>query len=226
MYNKHNFNIVRALPGNARYYAGMLVEPKATVLTDGHALVKVTTPKGDVAEYPGAENALQEFEPFVISRENAQAAGDLAPKGPGRVVFPILKNVILTGSNGTKKWAWGLPTERKELVCEEQDQKFPKYEDIISQKKPVNTIVFDGKLLAPLVKFLTDLATTSTKTQAPIMFSLYDKEGKVGMKIEAKNTDTGQLGTVVVMPMSPDSYPETPAEEPKKAEAETDNAKV
>jgi len=205
MYNKHNFNSMRALPGASHYHGGMLVEPKATVCTDGHALIKVTAPEGDVADYPDAENALREFESFVISRENALAAGELASK-VGRPFMPILKNIILTALNGSKRWAWGLATERKELSCVVEDQKFPNYENIFPKQAPLQTVVFDGKILAPLVKFLADLGTTSSKNHAALRLSLYSPESKGIMKIEVKNADTGQLGAVLVMPMSPKSF--------------------
>jgi hypothetical protein len=225
MLNKHNLEIAElASKDESRFTLNAIyVTPEATVETDGHQLVMVTTPDIDAESFPATPGVTptKKFKPFLL---DAETALKIAKAIPRKTTLPVLACVAI-GSESDKeppKAAKGedqqpgtavLAVNNLESPQVFQPKKmkgnFPDYERVIP--KPGSEffqVGFDLNILVPVLerfqKFLKP--DRNIKPPAPVSFQFQQPtEGSSGainhnaLRLDAEND--GQKMTAVVMPL-------------------------
>lgn len=85
MLNKHNFSIAKLAPkeSSTKYtLGGLQVTPDGTAVTDGHMAVTVSGTPTIAQEFPFVNGAVpvDDFEPFIMKRADAENVAKQAPK--------------------------------------------------------------------------------------------------------------------------------------------------
>lgn len=99
MLNKLNLEFAKLCPKDGGRYtiSGMLVEPGHTVVTNGHYMVIVSTPKMSASEFPGAAHDMQAvdtFTPFVLSKQAALDMLKVLPT-PSQMNIPACRMIAV-----------------------------------------------------------------------------------------------------------------------------------
>ena len=141
MFNKANFSVAgvaereRAWRGSR---CGVNFAPKYTMATDGKVLMLVTTPRNaPIEDYPKieGETVIKDFEPFMISREDAEKIVKTIPKGQPRV--PILSNVgVLKTDNGDAAFVTTDFSSVNKTTARKMEGKFPRITAVSPKGKP------------------------------------------------------------------------------------------
>lgn len=148
MLNKHNLNVAKAAsPEESRFTLNAIrVTPKETIATDGHILVRCTTPKGvnavDFPEVPGQPAATDEFVPFNLPAKAALEAVKALPK---KNTYPIIQNAAVSVNGHAQVMVTDLENPRTFRAVEGS---FPDYERVIPDlAKSTFSISLDAALL-------------------------------------------------------------------------------
>lgn len=201
LYNRWNFEIAKFASKEASRYTlqAILIEPGATVVTDGHRLVKVDAPNMDTDSFstvPGHPH-----EPVTANfLFPAKAALEVAKKIPRKQPAPVLQTAakLQTDSEHVGFVSTDLETASPAITRKMEGQ-FPKYEVAFPKEEDkVFGITLDGRLLAELAKFMADFHG-EVSGRYPIRLTFY-KEGKP-VKLEATNIETDQKAVAILMPM-------------------------
>lgn len=202
MLNRNNLDIAKlAATEDSRFMiTGILVKPEETVVTDGHVMVKVTTPDTTAESFPqmaNVEPATDDFKPFILSRRAALEISKALPKSR---YFPALEQAAVS-SETDKNGESVLYTHDLELPRVFREKKptgnFPDYERVIPAAERATLAI--GLNADLLVKVLQLALKFKNDKRAPcVRFSFTDKDNAV--RIDCGN-DQGQEFVAVVMPM-------------------------
>lgn len=215
MLNKHNLNVAEfATKEESRYtLSAIQVTPEATIATDGHRLVHVTTPKEDPANFPQVNGVhpTREFTPFLLHRDHALK---ILKTLPSKSVFPILKYAVIgteSEDNGRAVIATVGDLDNPQVFQPRKlDGKFPDWTLILPKKEnAVMAIAVNGRYLATLAKAAAEFTEDTRNEQ--ITLYLYGPNKQ--FLIEALNSDTGQVWTGIIMPQKGDGELPNVAEE-------------
>lgn len=195
MLNKHNLTIAKlASAEDARYTtSGILVEPKQTIVTDGHLLFAISTMNIPVTDFPlgGRQDALSEdFKPFILPKRTAiEIAGSIKKSS-----IPALECVAVARSdeNGAEIIATDLETEQAFRTRLHHGQ-YPNWRAVMPKGEAKVEICFGIKILE------SALATLKALDVHSATFRFYD--GDSAIRIDATVKGTKQAVTAVVMPM-------------------------
>jgi hypothetical protein len=204
MLNKHNLEIARlASKEESRYViGGILVTPAETVVTDGHCLVTVSTPKWPAESFPVIDGVVptEEFEPFILP---AKAALEIAKAIPSSTSLLILQHVIV-GEEGKDSKSAVLATTDLDLPRVFRPRKlegrFPDHKLVIPGRERVSVaICLNLELLEKVVKELKALA--KNKLGAPALISVIDDRSPCMIEVQGED---GQTAQAVIMPINLD----------------------
>lgn len=205
MLNKHNFEIARlAAKEPSRYtLTAIHVTPQATYETDGHQLIKVTTPKMSAKDFPvieGASEPTDDFEPFNLP---AGAALEIAKAIPKRQSLPVLEHAAIgSASNQNGHAEIQLTDLETPLVLRpnKQDGQFPDAERVIPDKDKAEVVIgFNAQLLRDVLSQFVKFTAGERSHCVAIRIYPADKNGdRDGIRIDAATSD--QEMTAVVMP--------------------------
>ena len=141
MFNKANFSVAGVAEKERTWRGrrcGVNFAPKYTAATDGKVLMLITTPRNaPVKEYPQipGESVIEDFEPFMISREDAEKIVKTIPKGQPRV--PILSNVgVLKTDNGDAAFVTTDFSSVNKTTARKMEGKFPRITAVSPKGKP------------------------------------------------------------------------------------------
>ena len=177
------------------------------IATDGHRLYTVTPPeeKPDPREFPaipGVEDpgGSAPLEPFTLPLAAADAVAKAIPKRG----LPILKNALLDvdGTNGSEK-ARFVTTDLEVTTPIEAlkiDGDFPDWRQVMPDGEPTVKLALNWQYLADLGKALNEFCPGSREKLVTI--EIIDEMSPV--KFTAKNPDTGEEFTGLIMPIRPD----------------------
>ena len=206
MLNRHNLNIAKLAAKEPSRYAitGVRVEPERTVVTDGHCLVAVTTPKSyDPASYPVMDRVTptREFEPFTLDRESALAIAKAIPRSRN---LPVLEHAVIGAASNVNGHAQIAVTDldRPQVFQPRKvEGEFPDYERVIPKAEPTLRIAFNPVLLGAVLQQAA--AFQKGRSQPQVTFSFHDSNGEKAARLDCDN-DEGQTFIGVVMPMRRD----------------------
>jgi DNA polymerase III sliding clamp (beta) subunit (PCNA family) len=203
MLNKHNLAIAALCSDERSRYvlSALYVAPDETVETDGHQLIRVTTPKkADVQNMDGITPA-EQFKPFMIASAVAvELAQSLALRTTGAdhdrqavIAADIdereFARIGITDDNGTQQ----------EHKCKKVNGAFPAYEKlIIPTEQAATTITFD---LTRLLAVLNQVAAfaSSQRGVSKVKLCIYKPNDPV--RLNAVNHETGQELAAIIMPV-------------------------
>ena len=202
-FNRANFSIA-SLADEDRRYLGVLVTNEKTEVTNGHYLLRVTTPDLNPEDYPTGPNGHKPIDKdfrCILSKDSAKQIEKAIPRGPKVGSLPILKNTWVVDDNeetigfvATDLDTWSPITARK------VDGRWPNTDNdstIWPKDEPVLEIGFNLEYLEKLCKEMKSIIGKS-KSNPLAKFTFYGSEKPV--KIEADNLDTGQDVTALLMP--------------------------
>lgn len=205
MLNKHNLAIASlASKDQSRFTLnGILVRPDCTVVTDGHQLTMVTTPKDDIEsfpELPGAAPACRDFKPFILPSAAAADVAKSLPKGRKTKTLPILNNAAVSADTREGDYAVLMTTDletARPFRVRKMAGNFPDFERVIPKRSDSTfRIRFNAELL---VRVLNQCVSLMSEERIPMVeLSFTDSAGPV--RIDCESADTGQKMTSVVMP--------------------------
>jgi hypothetical protein len=225
MLNKYNLQIAALCSREASRFTlnKILVTPDFTAETDGHQLIRVTTPKQfdpeTFPEVPGCGKAAKDFKPFLIPSSDAL---DLIKAIPKKQPIPILDNVAVTlpadPEGDPILVITDLQQNKTYRAAQEKDPKrketFPDFNRVMPKvEKAVFEVHFDCALLGRVMRQIENFNRSGSTGMAPARIRFYDPEVHDGhysdsaIRIDAVNDETGQELTAVVMPMRLDDLP-------------------
>lgn len=201
LYNKLNFKVAEfASKEKGRYtVCGILVEPNATVATDGQRLVKVSCPNHeasleDFPAIPGSQT-VRATSSQLLPR---QAAIDIAKNIPTKERIPALNNAaMMKVDDGYIGFVSTDLQTTKPTIVKSLDGQFPDYEPCFHAGEPVAQISLNGKYMKELCGFL---ASIDSGAHHCITLKFYGS--KQSLQLEAKNDLTGQTASALLMPLN------------------------
>jgi hypothetical protein len=209
--NKFNLSIAKLASKEVSRFtlSGIHVTPKATVVTDGHSLMAVSTLETPAEGFPNRTDSgltLQDtFKPFNLSAELAlKAAADL----PKRSNLPILQcAAIAVNGDPNKPKVLTTDLERHAEYPAMESANFPDWERVMPRTDAANfAISLDARKLKPILEQFIAFADTVSKDRAPVTFRFEDPTKAVRMDAKANE----QTMTGLLMPMRAEETSETP----------------
>jgi len=190
IYNKNNFSI-HALCDKDRDYLGVHVTPKFTEVTNGHYLLRVSTPEIDMDDLPEAPNhpriavqtnAEEEACNFVIHKDSGKAIESMIPKHS----FPALNSAWI-GANTNKEQVEFISTDLEitnSKIIRKLEAKYCDTDRIWPDKEIKASLGFDPDLMLKLCQQLKKMDIRH------IQMSIRDEN--TAIELTGKNNETGQ----------------------------------
>ena len=202
LYNRWNFELAKfASKEESRFNPNAIqVEPDATATTDGVMLLRVTSPELSLSDFPEVPGqTLQEVKtPFLFP---ADASLKVAKSIPRKTSIPVLETAaaLAAGEENVGFVSTDLETANP-VIARKPTGTFPgNYQaQFPEDKDKVFSIKLDGRRLGEIVRFLTAFGDQG-RLPTTITLTFY-RDGKP-VKLEAKNSDTGQEAVAILMPM-------------------------
>jgi len=199
MFNKYNFSIANIPIENSTRpeISGVFIKPNESVATDSFCMIKVSTPKVNISDYPKVQNKpkpIINFKPFILPRQKAKDIKDIISKIKNDT-FPILSNAVLYHRDDRQVEIGATDLESCQSVLSNViEGEYPKYNEIFLKKGKYIKISVNPDFLIKIASF----------------FSSFNKDKTIEMEIPenprspirfyAKNKDTGQEATALIMP--------------------------
>ncbi len=213
LYNKWNLDVAKfASKDSTRLNLNsILVEPRATVATDGHQLVKVSAPNHEtkLENFPVIPGVTM-VRPTVNFLLPASTALEVSKQIPRKSTFPVLQNaaVLDAGTDHVGMVTTDLDSA-KPVTVRKVEGIFPNYQTIIDDLEKVTVqseVTLNGLLLGELAKFLGQFnGGKQPAIKLTIFEPIKNSEGEVkcqrAVRLTATNSDTGQEAYAVLMPM-------------------------
>ena len=202
MLNKHNLAVHRFISKEDSRYTikAIHVTPNETVATDGHSLVRVSTPEVKCDSFPTQRvKVTDQFKPFNLPYEIAAKVEKAIPKSN---TIPVLNYAAVECKEGEPNG--NNPTlfvtdmdSTQEFVSKSISDEFPDWEMVIPKKTDATfTITVDplklAKLMAEAAKF-----TKGAHPQGRVKMRFVSDDKAV--RLDAEND--GQTWTGVLMPI-------------------------
>jgi hypothetical protein len=200
MFNKSNL-AVAACASKRGFGDSVLFYEGGTIATNGHLLMKVSRPEGDIADAPlvMGERPTSEFAEFCVSPEDIKTVQKgISKKETGS--FPILKNAFVIVKGGeTKLAATDLSSDVavRTLDAEAFNKRAKEPEKMVPDKSPVLEIKFNGNSLSVIVDAFRK--ALDGQHNNPIVFKFWDDCSPA--LLEAERFETGQKIIGLIMPM-------------------------
>lgn len=199
--NKHNLSIAKfCSKENSRYeVGGVLITDVETVATDGHTLVRVSTPEVPADQFPEIEGfkAKESWKPFILPRE---AALRLAKELPSKDTVPALACAAVGDATdaGTEAVFATTDLETKLVVSvRKPDGQFPNWKQVVPSTDDAKaTITLNANYLKELFSAIAAFTKGDTLPLATLRF--FASEG--ALRVDASN-EAGQYFTGVIMPV-------------------------
>ena len=215
MINELNLKVRQFAGKNGRLgLNGILVRPDATVATNGHCLVWMSTPEMKVECFPVVEGAPipQGSHPsFLLPLDMAE---EIEGALPGGSTIPILSCAAIAVEEGRPTViVTDLKTSRQ-FHPPAPDGHFPNFEMIMAQnEKPTFQIDLSPEYLARIAKYAADVAGNVKNPRLRLSFYAEPGQKKAGpsneraVRFDVVSEDGGQGMTAMLMPMRSGSDP-------------------
>jgi len=194
--NKHNLNIHKFCAKDMTRYAlrALLVTKNETVATDGHRMVRITTPKTNESLFPSVPDfKADDIEGnLLLHADTAKELVASIPKKKNKDV-PVLSTVRIGQENGSLR-SVATDLDITHLVQGKKvDGNFPSWRAVIPVKKPTFEIHVSAQYLAELCSFAADVSESGF-----IRMQFFGADQ--AMRIDAENITDGQGMTAILMP--------------------------
>jgi len=209
MLNKHNLDIAQFATKEARYtMQAILVAPHETIVTDGHRLVRVSTPDIPAAQFPKPDDtfaASDSFKPFLLPAETAKAIAKAVPR---KTIIEALSCIAVDGArtdaNGTAHLAVTDLETFNPFTVRKPDGQFPNYIAVVPDPaKAELTISVNASYLAELARAAASFQKDGRRDPVLTM-RFYGVDKALRMDCEKD----GQQWSAVLMPIRHESDPE------------------
>lgn len=204
MLNKHNLEIAKGCATSGRYkLEAVQVTSKYTVTTDGGQLIKVTTPAVNAETFPivpGVAPITEDFKPFLLEASDALRIAKALPR---KITIPILSNAAISSATDDTHAVvvtTDLQCGQTFTVRKIQGQ-FPDCERVIPDAEKAD---FAVDIDADKLRYICDRIIAFTGRQSPCRLHFYKAnpgEPTLPVRLDAHNSDTGQLLTAILMPV-------------------------
>ena len=198
MFNKANLSVSQIAMKNNSWRGkttGVCFTPKYTAATDGKALMLVTTPRNaPIEDYPKieGETVIKDFEPFMISREDAEKIVKTIPKGQPHV--PILSNVgVLKTDNGDAAFVTTDFSSVNKTTARKMERKFPRITAVSPKGKPKIKFGMTLDLLSNLLGAMKKAGAEA------VTLEVWDDKSAIRIKA---NVGDNQKAWALIMPRS------------------------
>jgi len=196
--NKHNLSIAsfaRKIENSS--INNLCIEKDYTVATDGYRLVKVSKPQIDKDEFPDIfdkHEIKQDSDRILIS---ADVAHSIEKRLPKKAVINIIKNAAISEDKDHVNFLiYDLESSQIVKARKETDS-YPDYNLVFPKEEPVASFYINAKLLRELLRWFETF--TSTDPHHKIKVEIYGEREPI--KITARNWDTEQEATALIMPI-------------------------
>lgn len=191
MLNKHNLSIRRFAPKEESRWTlqGIQITPQYTVVTNGHYLVKVTTPKVKVEDYPlNARETLEgfkpsvDFKPFILPTDAAKEIEKAIPK---HKLIPILNHAAIDGprtdGNGSATITTTDLENTRVFTPHKIEGQFPNWEMVVPKDEPKVTFAVDASYLAKIADAAAKFSSHSNKR---VKITIYGENTAIRFDVE------------------------------------------
>jgi len=201
MFNKSNLAVVGALSKD-HFCKSVFFSKDGTLATDGHIAVSVSLPSSygeHIKDAPlfGGRSATADIPEFEVDGESVKSIIKAIPKNGN---FPIMRNAfVIEDEDGTKLVTTNGGAQMGVWKTEVHESYRPAMRDLSKyapEGEPVFSVCLNGHLLARLTEILNKAVDNSYAT--PLTFSFWAKDKAI--KVEAKNIESGQDITGLIMP--------------------------
>lgn len=200
MFNKGNLSVAEVIDKGPRahfakkvlFYAG------GTVATNGHLLVSVSRPDGDIKDAPmiAGERPTDDFGEFTLDVESIKKIKKGFPKSGA---LPILQNAFIVGSGDKRRL---VSTDLSSVVSADvSDGDGPpdrarEVSKLVPDKEPLMEITFNAESLIKILGVIKE--AQGEKYAYPVTLKLWSDCDPVRM--DAENQMTGQKIEGLIMP--------------------------
>jgi len=205
--NKHSLNVHEfAAQEESRYTLRAIhVTEQETVATNGHYLVRVSHPTEKPENFPTVEGFRNgaAFKPFLFAVDAVKQLLKALPKGKTVKSLPILAHACVGHyeENGESKPNISVTDlENQQVVTPKTvPGQFPNWQAVIPTAAPKFEIYVSAEYLAQLARS----AAQFSDCEMPVI-RLQFTDANSAIRIDARNNETGQGFTGVVMPVRAD----------------------
>ena len=158
LFNKHNLNVAKIADAicSREEMTSVLFTKNLTCATNGYRLLEVSVDESlKVEDYPETPqgSAMRGCSPFLVPAKTVEGLKVAGAKG-----IPVTQCVAVKHVDGQKVEFLTTDLETARVVQARRiDAKFPDYERLFPQDKPVAEIMVNGELLSELVKIMAGL---------------------------------------------------------------------
>ena len=201
-FNEHNFEIAKLAIEDPEVFriTGILISPQRTVVTNGAAILEITTPSAVTGEqlslFGSNFEPVDEFEPFLIPRKEAiEISKAIALRHDKEEVKRARigqgdDNVAVVNVSDSKC--------DRTFVVQKLAQKFPDHDAMFSKFAPGKaSVTVDCAALIPLLQVIAK--ATDEGLGCPVTITMRDQEGCV--TFDWRNGLTGQTIRAALAPM-------------------------
>ena len=167
IYNKKNFSIANFCGKNQARpeLAGIFVEADKTTSTDGFILIQVSTPKGDIADFPtlpSGQKPKSNFQPFILP---AGKAKEIESNIPAKMSLPILNHaVIISQKAGIVEIATTDLEGAKITQTRTIEGKYPEFQPFLKEKGKYIEVLLNPAYLEKIANFFKGFSESQTIT--------------------------------------------------------------
>jgi len=194
--NHHNLAVANLIDKQESRYTlnAMQVTEKETVVTNGHYLVRVDTPKQELASYPNVagEPEATEVGSFLLGSDGALALAKVTPK---KESIPILNHakVGVDADGNIRAVTTDLATTHPMTIRKVTGQ-FPQWEMLFKRTQPKMRIGLSAAYLEQLAK-----SAKVYEQSNYVELSIWSPQEAV--RLDAFDSATNQHWTAILMPM-------------------------
>jgi hypothetical protein len=205
--NKQNLAIVSLAPTDGGRFSleGVRITPEETLVTNGHLLIRVTTPNIESMQFPQIHGltSTDSFEPFTLPRAAALA---IEKAIPGKSTIPVLCHAVIGKETDDSDNAVIGVTDMdmpqlfspRKLIGD-----FPDLDKVTPPKEGcIYKVVFNVKYMIALLKQVEKFHASDgggRRFDPGVALRLYGE--KIALRLDTENDD-GQKLTAVLMPMN------------------------
>lgn len=200
MLNRNNFEVEKYASRETSEYSlhAILVQPDATVATDGHTLIWMSVPEFEPGNFPsidGFGEATNKYHTFMLNGDTAKRIADSLPR-PGTQTIPITETAAVS-EDGDKRAIAVTDLENPQIFpVGKVEGTFPNYGPVIPDPKKIKLRI------AINPKYLQRIAETAIRLQRNsvpmVIISFQDEQS--ALRFDAVSSQEQSM-TALIMPM-------------------------
>lgn len=196
--NKFSLDLVVLAEGGGRHYVdGLHVTSEFTEVTNGHYAMRISNVQIDPGEYPLGPNGEKLYTEPIDIIVPTEVVKRIQKNLPTKIHIPILKHAV-PGANtkadkSSAEFIMYDLTVWSPISFKPDDARYPNIDAVMPKDQPELEIGFNPEYMIKICQQFKKNGVTG------IRLSLYGPAN--AMKLEGKNTETGQDIVVILMPV-------------------------